>query len=388
MSSIKDVAKLAGVSISTVSRVINQNAPVEEETRKKVQDAIRKLHYKPNLLARGLRQQSGRPGEVVTTAYAVYEKYRQSAQAEAPYPGSPGKGKKLGFTSVFGTQPFCIEVEQNVIKQAKLAGFDEHSLIILDNQYDAAIGLENADFMLAKKPDIFIEHQADVKVNNILAAKFTEARIPLIAVDVPAPGAPFVGVNNWQVATLGGKYMAQLIKTKWGGWEAVDLVVLLQNLVGGEMTMLRSEGFAVALTEEFGDRVESRIVRTDGGMGESDQAKTAMDEVLTAYPDAQRIAVTSLNEETMAGVIVSLQSAGRWNAVDLIVITLGVDDLGKLQIRKGLSDAGVAFFPEKYGEYLIPAACAILEGVPVPSHMYVENAIITKDNIDQFYPLK
>lgn len=386
MSSMKDVAKLAGVSVATVSRVINQNAPVEEETRRKVEEAIKKLNYKPNLLARGLRQQSGQFRERAMPTYAVYNQYREYAKTWTAYPGSPGKGKKLGFASIYGTQPFCISLEQSIIKQAKLAGFEEQNLIIMDNQYDSVVGLQNAEVMLSKKPDLFIEHQADVKVNSIIAAKFAEVGIPMIAVDIPAPGAPFMGCNDWQVATMGGGYMVNLIQERWDDWEAVDLVVLLQNPIGGEMTMLRSEGFATALAESFGEHVEEKIVRVDGGMGGAEQAKTAMDNVLTAYPDAKKIAVTSLNEETMAGAIVALQSAGRWNREDIIIITLGVDDLGKLQIRKGLSDAGVAFFPEKYGEYLIPAACAILEGAPVPSHMYVENEIITRDNLDQFYP--
>ncbi len=385
MSSMKDVAKLAGVSVSTVSRVVN-NLPVDERTRHKVEEAIKKLNYRPNLLARGLRQQSSQLSELGAPTYAVYEHYREYAKAGEPYPGSPGKGKKLGFASIYGTQPFCITLEQNIIKQAKLAGFEEYDLILMDNQYDSGIGLNNAEIILSKKPGLFIEHQADVKINSMIAAKFEKAGIPIIAVDVPVPGAPFMGCNDWQVATMGGEYMAKLMQERWGGWEAVDLVVLLQNPIGGEMTMLRSEGFATALAEAFGGQVEAKIVRIDGGMGGAEQAKDAMDEVLAAHPDAKKIAMTSLNEETMAGAIVALQSAGRWNPEDLIVITLGVDELGKLQIRKGLSDAGVAFFPEKYGEYLIPAACAILEGAPVPSHMYVENAIITKDNIDQFYP--
>jgi ribose transport system substrate-binding protein len=387
MSSMKDVAKLAGVSVSTVSRVVN-NIPVDEKTRQKVEKAIKKLNYRPNLLARGLRQQSRQLSELAIPTYAVYEQYREYAKTGEPYPGSPGKGKKLGFASVYGTQPFCISLEQNIIKQAKLAGFEDNDLILMDNQYDSMVGLKNAEIILSKKPDLFIEHQADVKVNSMIAAKFDKTGISIIAVDVPVPGAPFMGCNDWQVATMGGEYMAKLMQERWGGWEAVDLVVLLQNPIGGEMTMLRSEGFATALAEAFGDSVEEKIVRIDGGMGGAEQAKVAMDEVLTAHPDAQKIAVTSVNEESMAGTIVALQSAGRWNREDIIIITLGVDDLGKLQIRKGLSDAGVAFFPEKYGECLIPAACAIIESAPVPSHMYVENAIITKDNIDQFYPLK
>ena len=58
MSSLKDVAKIAGVSVSTVSRVINKSIPVNNETRLRVEKAIRKLHYKPNLLAKGLRMPS------------------------------------------------------------------------------------------------------------------------------------------------------------------------------------------------------------------------------------------------------------------------------------------------------------------------------------------
>ena len=51
---IKDVAKLAGVSISTVSRVMNNSKPVSPEAKRKVLDAINKLDFKPNELARSL----------------------------------------------------------------------------------------------------------------------------------------------------------------------------------------------------------------------------------------------------------------------------------------------------------------------------------------------
>jgi LacI family transcriptional regulator len=51
---IRDVAKLAHVSISTVSRVMNNPETVAEDKRIRVQDAIEQLHYQPNALARGL----------------------------------------------------------------------------------------------------------------------------------------------------------------------------------------------------------------------------------------------------------------------------------------------------------------------------------------------
>lgn len=54
MATIRDVAKLAGVSVSTVSRVLNQNGYVNKETEQKVVAAISKLNYEPNAVARGL----------------------------------------------------------------------------------------------------------------------------------------------------------------------------------------------------------------------------------------------------------------------------------------------------------------------------------------------
>lgn len=54
MSTIQDVAKRAGVGAATVSRVLNGNGYVKEETREKVMQAIRELNYTPNEMARNL----------------------------------------------------------------------------------------------------------------------------------------------------------------------------------------------------------------------------------------------------------------------------------------------------------------------------------------------
>ena len=51
MSTIRDVARLANVSISTVSRVMNNTAPVEEETRQRVMDAVQVTGYKASAIA-------------------------------------------------------------------------------------------------------------------------------------------------------------------------------------------------------------------------------------------------------------------------------------------------------------------------------------------------
>lgn len=56
---IQDVADLASVSPMTVSRVLNNYSGVRDATRKRVQQAMRKLNYRPNLMARSLAGRSG-----------------------------------------------------------------------------------------------------------------------------------------------------------------------------------------------------------------------------------------------------------------------------------------------------------------------------------------
>lgn len=56
MATMKDIASYVGVSVSTVSRVLNNSAPVDRETREKINQAILKLGYRPNVMAKALKE--------------------------------------------------------------------------------------------------------------------------------------------------------------------------------------------------------------------------------------------------------------------------------------------------------------------------------------------
>ncbi|MFZ6026381.1 MAG: LacI family DNA-binding transcriptional regulator [Chloroflexota bacterium] len=78
-TTIKDIARLAGVSIKTVSRVINNEPHVTEATRARVQAAIRTAGYAPNLLARRLVRQRADMIGILT-----YPGYYQAASGALP----------------------------------------------------------------------------------------------------------------------------------------------------------------------------------------------------------------------------------------------------------------------------------------------------------------
>ena len=69
---LTDVAKLAGVSTMTVSRVINGHAKVAADTRERVMRAMESIDYRPNLLARGLASGRSRSIGVLTVDTTLY----------------------------------------------------------------------------------------------------------------------------------------------------------------------------------------------------------------------------------------------------------------------------------------------------------------------------
>lgn len=88
---IKEVAKEANVSPSTVSRVISNSSQISEETKEKVREAIKKLKYKPNAIARSLANKKSRilgvvlPNEaqdLITNSFFIQAMKGMSAYAQ------------------------------------------------------------------------------------------------------------------------------------------------------------------------------------------------------------------------------------------------------------------------------------------------------------------
>ncbi len=73
MSTLKDVAEKAGVTVTTVSRMLNDRGYVSEKTKKKIKQAMKELNYQPNALARALsRKKSDFIGLIVPSASHMY----------------------------------------------------------------------------------------------------------------------------------------------------------------------------------------------------------------------------------------------------------------------------------------------------------------------------
>ncbi|MGN0371240.1 MAG: LacI family DNA-binding transcriptional regulator, partial [Enterocloster sp.] len=89
MSTLKDVAKLANVDVSTVSRALNNTSYVHPDTKARILAAVKELSYHPNVLAQGLKQGKRHTiGVVVPRLYlTVFAEILQGIEEAARYLG-------------------------------------------------------------------------------------------------------------------------------------------------------------------------------------------------------------------------------------------------------------------------------------------------------------
>lgn len=85
MATLKDVARLANVDVSTVSRALNNTSYVHPDTKARIFEAVKELSYQPNVLAKGLRQGKRHTiGVVVPKLFlTIFADITQSIEVEA-----------------------------------------------------------------------------------------------------------------------------------------------------------------------------------------------------------------------------------------------------------------------------------------------------------------
>ncbi|TET51847.1 MAG: hypothetical protein E3J58_01295, partial [Actinomycetota bacterium] len=163
------------------------------------------------------------------------------AIAEA-YEGDPAAGHTMAFANINKSLPFCTSVENNIIEEWQLAGGSMDELTVLDNAANTALAIQNADIIFDKNPEVFLEFQIDAQVNARIGRKAKELGIFVIAIDVPVPGFPIMGLDNYGTAVLIGMWAADQIEVVYGGWENVDRVFFLWNLVSSDTEVMRIHG--------------------------------------------------------------------------------------------------------------------------------------------------
>jgi DNA-binding LacI/PurR family transcriptional regulator len=203
---IRDVAKRANVGVGTVSRVLNNNPAVREETRQRVLQAIKDLDFAPNPIAQQL---------------------------------SLGRTHSIAVTLPFLTYPSFVERLRGV--QQALAQ-SEYQLVLYsaetpdhrDQYFDILSRQTRADGVLV----------ISIPLSEYHAQRFIQARTPIVLVDIFHPG-----MNRVFVDDLKGGYMATTHLLEFGHKKVAFISDIIETQLKFVATKNRKKGYLKALKE-------------------------------------------------------------------------------------------------------------------------------------------
>ncbi len=284
-----------------------------------------------------------------------------------------GRPYKIGFANLNEQSHFATEVRRGIERAAREAG--NIDLILADNRLDPQVALQVADSLIAAKVELAIEYQLDHSAGDVIMAKFQDAGIPVIAIDIPMVGATFFGVDNYRSGHMAGVALGNWIGRSWGG--QFDRLIAVENRRAGPLPAARLRGQLDGLESVLGAVAPDRIIWLDG----SDETERRTIDVLTALPDARRLAFITFNDSTALGVVAAGRKLGR--QADMAVVGQGADRRATEEMQQPDSPliGATAFFPDQYGEKVIPLAVKILRGEPVPPAMYINHVFVDRRGI-------
>lgn len=246
MPTIKDVAERAGVSVTTVSRVLNNRGYISEATRKKVYKAMEELDYQPNEVARSLfRKKSDIIGLIVPTV----------------------------------AHPFFGELTSYLETYAYSRGY---KVLICNSQLDASKEQEYIWMLRRNQVDgiIMASHTLDVE-------EYKKLNLPVVAFDRLISGRiPYVTSDNYQ----GGKLAVELLLKR--GCKKIAHMCGSLNL-----DMLANQRHLAFMDVAEEKKIPYFTVETDINVFEVRKYEELLTDLLVQHPDIDGL---FLNSDIMA----------------------------------------------------------------------------------------
>ncbi|TCL62729.1 LacI family transcriptional regulator [Hydrogenispora ethanolica] len=271
MATIKDVAKMAGVTVTTVSRVLNNRGYISEKTRNKVAEAMKELQYQPNEIARSLyRQKSNIIGLIIPTV----------------------------AHSFFG------ELASHIEYYAYECGYK----ILLCNSH-----------LNRKKEKEYVEMLKRHKVDGILMGSHTleideylNLNLPIVTFDRQITNSiPFVSSDNFE----GGRLAANLLIQKG----CRKIAHISGNL---SLNMLSNKRYEAFIIEVVANRVEHITVQTEVDVFDIPQNERLIYNMFKEYPDIDGVFTSDI---TAVQVIQACSRLNKRIPEDIKII--GYDDI-------------------------------------------------------------
>ena len=287
----------------------------------------------------------------------------------------------IGFANLTEDIVFTQLVRESIVGKAEELG--NVDIVLADNKLDGATALSNTENFITQGVDGIIHFQTDEAFGNVIMARARNADVPVMAIDIPMPGAVFFGADNYNAGRLAGEALGNWVNDNWDG--AADAMLILELPQSGPIPAARMQGMEDGFQDTVTTALEDdQIYRLDSKNTQEESFRVVGD-TLPSIPDATKIVAIAINDGTALGTIAAAEAAGRSDQI--MVVGQGADPSGQEEIVKEGSRylGATGYFAETYGDKLLPAMIDILECRPVDPAIYQDHVFITQDNLCDFY---
>jgi ribose transport system substrate-binding protein len=285
---------------------------------------------------------------------------------------------RIGYAGL-GRIAFGAEVTRSVLACARQMGI---SLLYLDNEDDPARALANAEQLLSETVHVLIEFQRHHAISHLIGTKCHNAGVPAIAINFPQPGAYYFGPDSHRTGWLAGQFLRESTARLWPNHRVSCLVMPTKGLDVTQNTRL--VGLMEALRTPARGWTIPEIEISEPGVTKQDGFKLARPFLRRIRKDRVPVLIAAFSDPLAIGAERAVKEA-EVQKTALIVGQGGTAEARRCIARDGPFKASVGYFPEHYGERVLKLAVKIAEGERPPLVTYTDHAVLTKDNMAEFY---
>lgn len=332
LATIEDVAAIAGVSIATVSRAINEPGKVADETRRRVTQAVAQTGYTTNAMARSLRMRRSKMILIL-----------------APDVGDPN------FSNIL------VGLETEASKRG-------YGVLIGNTQNDPARETDYLRFISSNQADGLILFTGHLPYG--FGNEGGESRLPpMVAVNEPVSNSdvPFVGVDNFEGSRVAAEHLIS---------QGHRRIAFIGHSTSKAVNMLREQGYRAGLAGH-GITIDPRLILDGDGTTESGRAAAEHMFVRDVLPTA----FLCVNDATALGVIIAL-TARRYELPRQFSV-MGFDDITFASfVSPSLTTMKQPRL--KIGEEAMDLLLALLEGKSVErKQVLLRSELIVRNSVGQ-----
>lgn len=288
----------------------------------------------------------------------------------------------IGHADGLAGIPFTDSVTDSIYEVADAMGVD---IIFCDNAYDQEKTVDCANLIVAQEADGVIFANWIAGTEELIAGIYIDAGLPCITWDGPHPGCKNFGPDNFEASVEAGRYLAGFAQEQ--GWDPAETELVVIWTQGVQVMGERRDGAIAGVLESF--PIPEENIHVDIPHAALDDVFPLVTDWATANPDAKNVLCFGHSDQPGVDCALALEQAGflgRAAAASLGASDEALVDLRQRTDEESVFKATISFFPERYGQYLVPAVVDMLEGRIVPDRVIPSVEPVTRANVQELYP--